>query len=107
MKEFLLATVFAFTNGKKIAWCILLLAMSASHAAVKNSPPNILFIVVDNQPASILGAYGNPDVKTPSIDQLATEGVRYSRAFSIHGMCSPSRATLLTGLLPSRHGVQD
>ena len=63
--------------------------------------------MADNQPASILGAYGNPDVKTPNIDRLANEGVRFTRAFAVHGMCSPTRATLLTGLLPSQHGVQD
>lgn len=107
MKEFLLTAICAFTRAKKNCCCILLLVIGASHAAAKDSPPNILFIVVDNQPASILGAYGNPDVKSPNIDQLANEGVRYTRAFAIHGMCSPSRATLLTGLLPSRHGVQD
>jgi arylsulfatase A-like enzyme len=54
-----------------------------------------------------LGTYGNPDVKTPNIDRLANEGVRFTRAFAVHGMCSPTRATLLTGLLPSQHGVQD
>ena len=73
----------------------------------KGTQPNILYIVVDNQPASILGTYGNPDVKTPNIDRLANEGVRFTRAFAVHGMCSPTRATLLTGLLPSQHGVQD
>jgi arylsulfatase A-like enzyme len=69
--------------------------------------PNILYIVVDNQPASILGAYGNPDVRTPHIDRLAGAGVRFTRAFAVHGMCSPTRATLFTGLMPSQHGVHD
>ena len=43
---------------------------------------NVLFILTDNQPASILGAYGNPDVRTPHIDQLALEGVRFTRAYA-------------------------
>jgi len=86
---------------------IALLLLCVLPAAAKNTQPNILFIVSDNQPASILGAYGNPDVKTPNIDSLAKEGVRFTSAFAVHGMCSPTRATLLTGLLPSQHGVQD
>jgi len=75
--------------------------------AAKESQPNILFIVADNRPASILGIYGNPDVMTPNIDRLGNEGVRFTHAFAVHDMCSPTRATLLTGLLPSQHGVQD
>ena len=86
----------------KVVCCFVAFSLQA-----KDVQPNILFIVVDNQPASILGAYGNPDVKTPNIDQLANEGVRFNSAYSVHGMCSPTRATLLTGLLPSQHGVQD
>lgn len=73
----------------------------------RDTQPNILLIVADNQPASILGAYGNPDVRTPNIDRIADEGLRFTHAFAVHGMCSPTRATLLTGLLPSQHGVQD
>ena len=107
MKEFVLETIRGFSARKKIALCVSLLLLCVTSVEAKDTPPNILFIVVDNQPASILGAYGNPDVKTPNIDRLATEGVRFTNAFSVHGMCSPTRATLLTGLLPSNHGVQD
>ena len=102
-----LAAIWAFTASKKPASLIALLLLWVNSAASQDAPPNILFIVVDNQPASILGAYGNPDVKTPNIDRLANEGLRFTRAFAVHGMCSPTRATLLTGLLPSQHGVQD
>ena len=106
MKEFVLASVHAFTASKESCLIISLLLLAAP-AFAEVTRPNILFIVVDNQPASILGTYGNPDVRTPSIDRLASEGVRFTRAFAVHGMCSPTRATLLTGLLPSQHGVQD
>lgn len=71
------------------------------------SPLNVLFILADNQPASLLGAYGNPDVRTPNIDQLASEGVLFTNAFAVNGMCSPTRATLMTGLMPSQHGVHN
>lgn len=70
-------------------------------------PTNLLFILTDNQPASILGAYGNPEVRTPNIDRLAREGMRFTHAFAANGMCSPTRATLMTGLMPSQHGVHN
>jgi arylsulfatase A-like enzyme len=107
MKESVLATISDFVTHKKICSYLSLLLLSAIPVEAKDAQPNILFIVVDNQPASILGTYGNPDVKTPNIDRLADQGVRFTRAFAVHGMCSPTRATLLTGLLPSQHGVQD
>ena len=67
--------------------------------------PNILFILTDNQAASLLGTYGNPDIRTPHIDNLAREGIRFTRAYAVNGMCSPTRATLMTGLMPSQHGI--
>jgi arylsulfatase A-like enzyme len=107
VKRFVLATDSGFTTNEKICAYISLLLLFALPVEARDTQPNILFIVVDNQPASILGTYGNPDVETPNIDRLAVEGVRFTRAFAVHGMCSPTRATLLTGLLPSQHGVQD
>ncbi|SVA24321.1 uncharacterized protein METZ01_LOCUS77175, partial [marine metagenome] len=50
-----------------------------------------MFILADNQPASLLGVYGNPDIRTPNIDQLAAEGTRFTSAFAVNGMCSPTR----------------
>ena len=70
-------------------------------------PPNILFILTDNQAASLIGTYGNPDIKTPNIDQLAAEGMQFNRFFAVNGMCSPTRATLMTGLMPSQHGIHN
>ena len=73
----------------------------------ESGPPNILFILSDNQPASMLGCYGNPDIKTPNVDRLASEGIRFTRAFACNGLCSPTRASLMTGLIPSQHGIHD
>jgi arylsulfatase A-like enzyme len=84
---------------------ILMVTMGSAFAAPPST--NLLFILTDNQPAAILGAYGNSDVRTPHIDRLAAEGVRFSNAFAVNGMCSPTRATLMTGLLPSQHGVHN
>lgn len=69
--------------------------------------PNVLLIMTDNQSASLLGAYGNPDIETPNIDRLAAEGALFERAYATTGVCSPSRAVLLTGLIPSANGVHN
>lgn len=72
-----------------------------------SSMPNIIFITADNQPATLLGCYGNDDVYTPNLDQMAAEGTRFEWAFSTNGMCSPGRASMFTGLMPSMHGVHN
>ncbi len=68
---------------------------------------NVLLIVTDNQSPGLLGAYGSPDILTPNIDQLAAEGLLFEQAYATSGVCSPTRATLLTGLLPSQTGVHN
>lgn len=68
-------------------------------------PVNLVFILTDNQGAWTLGCYGNPDIRTPHIDRMAAEGIRFTRALSSNPVCSPTRATFLTGLIPSQHGV--
>ena len=78
---------------------------SSATFAAPARPPNIIFILTDNQGAWTLGCYGNPDIRTPNIDRLAAEGVRFTRALSSNPVCSPTRATFLTGLIPSQHGV--
>ncbi len=68
---------------------------------------NVVFILTDNHGPWTLGCYGNPDIRTPHIDELATNGIRFDQAFSSNPVCSPTRATYLTGLLPSQHGVHN
>ena len=86
-------------------FCLLsgLLALFLPAASAK--PVNLVFILTDNQGAWTLGCYGNPDIRTPHIDRLAAEGVRFTRALSSNPVCSPTRATFLTGLIPSQHGL--
>ncbi len=67
--------------------------------------PNIVLIFVDNQPANMLGCSGNDEIHTPNLDRLASRGTRFSNAFCPNAMCSPCRASVLTGLMPSQHGV--
>jgi arylsulfatase A-like enzyme len=66
---------------------------------------NLLFILSDNHGAWTLGCYGNKEIRTPNIDRLAAEGMLFTRAYCNNSVCSPSRATFLTGLIPSQHGV--
>ena len=64
------------------------------------SRPNILWICTDQQRWDTLGCYGNPYVHTPHIDRLASEGVLFERCFSQSPVCTPSRASFLTGRYP-------
>lgn len=83
----------------------LLALLALANIAIADAPPNIVLIVSDNQSQSLLGTYGNDAILTPNIDRLAAEGIQFDRAFSVNGVCSPTRATLMTGLLPSQTGV--
>jgi arylsulfatase A-like enzyme len=69
--------------------------------------PNVLFILSDDQGAWALRCAGNADIVTPSLDAIAASGVRFTDFFCVSPVCSPARASLLTGDIPSRHGVHD
>jgi arylsulfatase A-like enzyme len=69
--------------------------------------PNVLFILCDDLRPDALGCYGSKHVKTPHIDALAAGGVLFANAFCTTSLCSPSRASILTGLYAHRHGVRD
>ncbi len=66
--------------------------------------PHVLLITTDHWPGSLLGCAGHPVVQTPSLDQLARSGVRFTRAYSECPVCIPARRTLMTGVPPSAHG---
>lgn len=68
--------------------------------------PNFLLIITDQHRADHLGCYGNPVVKTPHIDALAARGTRFTEFFVSCPICMPNRATLMTGRVPSLHGVR-
>lgn len=69
------------------------------------SPPNVVFILTDDQGAVDAGCYGSTDLVTPNIDALAARGVRFTQFYSAAPVCSPSRAGILTGRYPVRAGV--
>ena len=74
---------------------------------MKNRRPHILLICSDQQRFDTLGANGNPICQTPSLDRLAAAGMNFSHAFTVSSLCSPARASLLTGLYPHNHRMTD
>ncbi|MDA1249563.1 MAG: sulfatase-like hydrolase/transferase [Planctomycetota bacterium] len=77
----------------------------ASSTVFAEKPPNVVVIMTDNHGAWTLGCYGNRDIDTPNIDRLAAGGMKFTQAFANNAVCSPTRATFLTGLMPCQHGV--
>lgn len=67
--------------------------------------PNILWITIEDTSPQFIGAYGNKDARTPNIDQLAKEGVRFTNAFSTGTVCSPSRSAIITGIKTYKLGT--
>ncbi|MFO1066724.1 MAG: sulfatase [Pirellulales bacterium] len=67
--------------------------------------PNVLFVLCDDLRAEALGCTGHPHMRTPNIDRLASEGVLFENAFCTTSLCSPSRASILSGLYAHAHGV--
>lgn len=71
----------------------------------RDSLPNIIFIFADDLGYGDLSCFGAKDIKTPNIDRLANEGIKFTDFYSASPVCSPSRAALLTGRLPQRMGI--
>ncbi|NOU73738.1 sulfatase-like hydrolase/transferase, partial [Paenibacillus sp. LMG 31458] len=69
--------------------------------------PNIVFILADDMGSWALGSAGNSEVHTPHLDRLAAEGMRFDHFFCTSPVCSPARASIMTGRIPSQHGVHD
>ncbi len=83
---------------------VITLAAVLSAQADAAPQPNILLILSDDHSAEFVGCYGNPDVRTPNLDRLAAEGLRFDRAYT-HPQCVPSRATIMTGRSPVSIGM--
>ncbi|MBL8799742.1 MAG: sulfatase, partial [Planctomycetia bacterium] len=96
MSRFLLALLLLAACGVPTAL--------AADAAVK---PNFIFILIDDMGWRDLGCYGHQFHETPHIDKLAAEGVRFTQAYAACPVCSPTRASILTGRYPPRYGITD
>jgi arylsulfatase A len=73
--------------------------------ASKDGPPNVIIIYADDLGYGDLGCYGHPSIRTPHLDKMAAEGVRFTDFYSAAEVCTPSRAALLTGRYPVRSGM--
>ena len=76
--------------------------LSPIHASQAERPPNVVFLLADDLGWSDLGCYGSSFYETPHLDRLATEGVRFTQAYAACPVCSPTRASILTGRYPAR-----
>ena len=85
------------------ALCVVL--SLAAHASAAEKRPNILYIMSDDHAAHAIGAYGSKLNKTPNLDRLAREGMLFKNCFVTNSICTPSRATILTGKYSHINGV--
>lgn len=82
-------------------------ARSSAQSAASKRAPNFLFIMTDQQRWDALGAAGNKYMHTPNLDRLASQGVRFTNCYVAQAVCSPSRASIVSGLYPHAHKVTD
>ncbi len=86
---------------------LFVVTMLTASAIAAEAHRNILFILVDDQRWDAMSCMGHPFLKTPAADTLAANGVRFANAFVTTSLCSPSRASILTGLYAHAHRVVD
>lgn len=95
--------------GVRLATLALIVAFGLNpvRAAAATERPNIVFFLADDLGWRDLGCYGSTFYETPNIDRLARDGIRFTQAYAACPVCSPTRASLLTGRWPQRTGVTD
>lgn len=93
---------------RRVLLLSLLLAASATARAQANEArrPNIIYIFTDQQSATMMSCTGNTSLKTPAMDYLAANGVRFERAYTPNPVCVPARTSMMTGWLPDSHGIR-
>lgn len=96
---------FLFRCGAALLLMEALPGQSAPGAAAAAGRPNVVVVICDDLRWDALGCTGHPHLQTPAIDQLAAEGVNFRNMFCTTSLCSPSRASILSGLYAHAHGV--
>ena len=86
---------------------VLLALLFAVPFVVADERPNFVIMVADDLGYGDLGSYGHPEIRTPNIDRLADEGLRFTHGYAAAPVCTPARVGLLTGRISSRVGVYD
>src|SRR5437762_1548033 len=90
-----------------LGFYILVSAIAGAQVRPKPSPPNVFLITIDTLRADHVHCYGYDKIQTPVLDALATDGIRFTQAFTPSPITNTSHTTILTGLLPSSHSVTD
>jgi arylsulfatase A-like enzyme/cytochrome c-type biogenesis protein CcmH/NrfG len=90
-----------------LTFCGLMAVFGLAAATPKKSPPDVFLVTIDTLRADHVHCYGYADIKTPALDGLANDGVRFAQAFTPSPLTNSSHTSILTGLLPSSHGVTD
>lgn len=85
--------------------CAALLLVGQSSTSAADRPPNVIVIYADDLGWGDLACYGHPMIRTPNLDRMAAEGMRFTNFYSAAEVCTPSRAALLTGRYPIRSGM--
>ena len=85
----------------------LMACIGSAWAQPQTQHPNILIFVADDHGRGDLGCYGHPSLRTPNLDRIANEGMRFDKAFLTISSCSPSRCSILTGRYPHNTGAED
>lgn len=88
----------------RVWWCLLFWLGSACVLSAAR-PPNVVIVYADDLGYGDLGCYGHPTIRTPNLDRMAREGMRFTQFYSAAEVCTPSRAALLTGRYPVRSGM--
>src|SRR5208283_2099360 len=91
----------------RILFLWLLSVLPVLAAVSSGSRPNVLFILVDDYGIKDVGVEGSTFYETPCIDTLARSGMRFTQGYAVCQVCSPSRASILLGRYPTRHGITD
>jgi len=81
---------------------LLIATVNSAHSAEPAASPNVVFILADDLGVNDLGCYGRQDHRTPHLDRLAAQGMRFTSAYCAQPICSPSRAAIMTGKAPAR-----
>jgi arylsulfatase A-like enzyme len=88
-----------------VAGAALAGAFGKTTRAAPQAPPNVLYIMADDMGWGDLSCYGRPDYRTPNLDRLASQGVRFAQAYSASPVCTPTRCAFVTGRYPARTAV--
>lgn len=94
---------FRARSFRLTAWLLVFAALRVAAGAADR--PNVVFIIGDDISWDDIGCYGNPAARTPHIDQLARNGIRFTQAFLTASSCSPSRCSIATGRFPHNNGA--